>query len=181
MTKPYENFTERALAWAAKHPEEFVSYKDLNVTEAINHTYNGDPEKYFLGLPPFQSPLTEVLDNWDEFLQEQNRVLDMTPLHSSFDLFYDLKYMYEVEMVCKGQSPAGTNATPYDLLKMFNDYDIEAPKFLVDAAGEGPGSMVIWVSNDGTWLTYQPLPDEIHSYIKTKITLTEEFKKGLRV
>jgi len=178
MKDQYENFTARAKAWAAEHPEEMISYKDgINLSEAKMQTFCGQPELYTYE----DIELIGIIEDWEALMEEYNRELDMTPLPYSFDLLHDIKHMYEVEMVCKGQHPAGTDATPEDLLEMFIDHKLEIPEYLEEACkGYNKGETVIWVCNNGTWLTYQPLPDEIHNYVRTKIALTEEFKKGLR-
>jgi len=180
MKDQYENFIARAKAWAEKHPEEKISYRyESNSVAAKMNTFGGQPELYtYEGIL-----LIRIIEDWEEFMEEQiaeqNREYDMTPLPYSFDLLHDIKYMYEVELACKGRHCS--NASPADLMEMFINHKLEIPEYLEEACkGYNKGETVIWVCNDGTWITYQPLPDEIHNYVRTKIALTEEFEKGLR-
>lgn len=100
---------------------------------------------------------------------------DMTKLHSDFDLIYDLKYMYEVEMVCDGLSPAGTDASPEDLYEMFVDHKMEIPEYLKNAVGVKVNETEVWISIDRTWSFHEPLFDEKHKFVKTKMILDKEW------
>jgi hypothetical protein len=60
-----------------------------------------------------------------------NTNLDMTELPYSFDLFFDMKFMFQVEQVCNGDHHVcGTHVTPNELYKMFTDHQMEIPHFL---------------------------------------------------
>ncbi len=105
---------------------------------------------------------------------------DMTRLPYDFDLLYDIKYMYQVERVCKGL-PTGSSATPRELRELFIDLEMELPDFLIEACKGYPEEKTIWVCNDGSWITYEPCYEERYKYVKTTIVLSDEFKSGLRV
>ena len=101
---------------------------------------------------------------------------DMTKLPYSFDLHHDIKYMYEVEMVCDGKCPSGTDATPEDLYELFLHHNMPIPSYLepfrpvmkLDAID-------VWLCADGSWTTVDPLYEEAHKYVKVRMLPTPEF------
>lgn len=173
--KDYKNFTARALSWAAENPDEMVKYESNIPKPASEHEFLGSPWSYII------DEGEELIWAIESFELEKDILPDMTPLPYEFDLLYDIKYMYEVEMVCEGKCPAGTSATPGDLHEMFVRHSMAVPKYLEDAAGCSPISRTIWIGIDGSWITYQPLPDEAHKYVAARVTLTQEFIKALEV
>ena len=96
----------------------------------------------------------------------------MEKLPYDFDLMYDLKLMSEVEAVCRGECPAGTDATPEDLLEMFMLLELEIPECLKSVKKR----MDVWICIDGSWITGEPLYDEAHKYVHAKIEMTKEFE-----
>lgn len=173
-------FKDRAISWAVSHPEELVFCGADKPKVARLHDFTGDMKEYFVGDRFFCAPMKVVLDDWDETVAEMTKVLDMTPLPYEFDLLYDIKCMYEVEMVCEGKCPAGTHATPEDLLDMFISHKMEIPEFLSSAAKPRKNDS-IWIHIDGTWTLDKPLYDEIHNYIESKVDLTEGFIKQMEI
>ena len=92
-----------------------------------------------------------------------------------FDLVYDIKSMMDIEMIAKGE-PHRSDASPSDLVEMFQDLKLPVPKCL---EGVLP-MMTIWVESNGTWQSYKPLPEEMHKFRETRIRafnfLSEEDK-----
>lgn len=81
-----------------------------------------------------------------------------------FDLLYDIKTLYEVGMIAKGE-PHCSNASPEDLVELFQKLEMPVPECL---AGVVP-MKDIWVHRNGTWIDYEPLLEERDSYRKARI------------
>lgn len=82
----------------------------------------------------------------------------------SFDLHWDVKTLDDVERIAKGQGHC-SSARPEDLVELFLDLEMEVPACL---EGVNP-MMTIWICQDHSWQNYQPLPDEIHKYHRTRV------------
>ena len=85
-------------------------------------------------------------------------------LHSDFDLLYDLKQMDEVERIARGES-THSDASPEDLVDLFTELRIEVPECLKSVTG----TTIIWVLDDGTWLSEEPNKLSKDKYQKVKI------------
>jgi len=64
-------------------------------------------------------------------MKEYSMEMKKKRLPYDFDLYYDVKYMYEVEMIAKGE-PHCSDADGYDLYKMFSDLGMEIPDCLLE-------------------------------------------------
>lgn len=109
-------------------------------------------------------------------MNAQDKYTDMTELPYSFDLLHDIKFMYEVQMVCDGV-PHCTDATPEELYKMFVEHNMEIPEFLAKFAPKpvevSDTLRVVWISTNGCWQSYEPLEHEKHGFIKAVIDLKD--------
>lgn len=81
-----------------------------------------------------------------------------------FDLLWDVKSYEQVERIAKYEGDC-SDATPEDLVELFQQENLEIPECLSDFAPQ----QTIWVCSDGTWITYEPLREEAHTYRKTRI------------
>lgn len=90
---------------------------------------------------------------------------DSQKLHPDFDLLYDVKTMADVETIAKGEAHC-SDADPEELATLFKDLKLPLP----DCLSEFKGYTTIWVCNDGSWSTIEPLCEEAYKYRKTKIS-----------
>jgi len=163
MADRYENFTARALAWAAEHPNVQVRYETALYKDAKYHTFNAGGWQFFSN--DNNDELIDAIEIW-----ENRKKLDMTELPPYFDLLYDIKYMYQVDDVCRGCS--SSSATPVELLEAFYLHNLTPSQYLLDAAGDE-----VWLCNNGTWITHKPLPDEIHNYVRVFVDIPKGFRR----
>ncbi len=84
---------------------------------------------------------------------------DSYELPYDFDLLYDIKHMYEVEAIANGGAHA-SDATPEDLVKLFDDNKLEVPECLKAVKHKLDNAQDIWILPNGTWLDYKPLEHE---------------------
>lgn len=77
---------------------------------------------------------------------------------------HDIKFMYEVEAIAKGEA-SHSDASPEDLVDMFEELKETVP----DCLSEFRGTTHIWVLPNGSWLPYEPLANEEPNVRKVKI------------
>ena len=81
-----------------------------------------------------------------------------------FDLLWDVKTYEQVERIAKFEGDC-SDATPCDLVELFQQENLEIPECLKAFAPVE----TIWVCHDGTWLYNEPLSEEAHKYRKARI------------
>lgn len=81
-----------------------------------------------------------------------------------FDLLYDVKDYEQVDRIARGE-PDCSDADPQDLVALFKQEGLALPPSLKQYGAH----IDIWVHKNGTWLRYEPLPEEMHNYRKAKI------------
>ncbi len=72
----------------------------------------------------------------------------MRELPYEFDLMYDIKMMYEVEAVAKGYA-TGSDATPEELVSLFEKHNIPIPACLVTFSKDIKTNLIVVVIKDG--------------------------------
>jgi len=97
-------------------------------------------------------------------INKMTKERNMTRLNFQFDTIYDIKFMYEIEAIAKGEA-SHSDASPEDLVDMFEDLGETVP----DCLSEYRGTSTIWILPDGTWLPYEPLSHEEPNAQKVKI------------
>jgi hypothetical protein len=87
-------------------------------------------------------------------------------LHPSFDLFYDMKTMSDVEKVARGESHC-FNTSIEDVVDMFLSLEIELPNCL----SQFKGTQTIWLCSNGTWSKEEPTieDEESHIFKRTRV------------
>jgi len=75
----------------------------------------------------------------------------MRELPYTFDLHYDIKMMWEIETIAKGE-PHCSDASPEDLVELFIEMDMEIPECLSGVKL----SKYIWLHRNNTWTSTEP-------------------------
>ena len=81
-----------------------------------------------------------------------------------FDLLWDVKTYEQVERIANHEGDC-SEAEPEDLVELFQQENLEIPECLASYAPQ----IFVWIQKGGTWIDYEPLPDEAHKYRKARI------------
>ena len=111
-------------------------------------------------------------------VEKQKVYDDHTELPYDFDLLWDIKYQYEVEMICEGK-PHSSDVTPEELYEMYIQHELEIPEYLAPFAPL-PAKVLhtVWISTCGSWYTYEPIEG---GCLKALVEVTDEFLERIRV
>jgi len=88
--------------------------------------------------------------------------MSYTKLPHEFDLLWDVKSVEELHSILLGE-PHCTDANEWELCILAEKYNIPLPKNYKSPLKSGFPT-VIWIDNNGTYITYKPSIEEQHKY-----------------